>query len=180
MKKNLIIAICSLFFTSTMAQSLEGRKIINGSLNLTNVSGNGIQTLNLASNVLFGKIKNDNTYWAFGGNFSIVSVENASPNITMVGPSIERGKFVKIIDKLYLAPYFGVNSSIIFGKLSGFNLGAYASPLRFMYHFTDKFMLSAGFGSANIHTTRLGGITTLNIGASLTNNSSFGVFYTFK
>jgi hypothetical protein len=180
MKSILILTLFTLLFSSAIAQNLEGRKIINGTLNLTNVSGNGIQTLNIASNVLFGKIKKDNTYWAFGGNLNVVSVENSSPNIVMLGPAIERGKFVKIIDKLYIAPYFGGNTSLVFGKLTGFNIGVYASPLRFMYHFTDKFMLSAGFGSANLNFNRMAGITTLNIGASLTNNSSFGVFYTFK
>ncbi|MFT5885264.1 MAG: hypothetical protein ACI9IP_001724 [Arcticibacterium sp.] len=97
-----------------------------------------------------------------------------------MGPSIERGKFVPLIDKLYLAPYFGGSVSGIFGDSNGINLSLYASPIRFMFYFKENLMFTAGFGLANINYSNISSISTLSVNASLNNNSGFVIFYTFE
>lgn len=181
MKKHNILA--SLFFLlslTTFGQDLAGRKIINGSLSASFISSSSLTATTIGSSLLYGKIKSDNTYWAYGGSFYILSNLEGKSNMVMVGPAIERGKFVKIIDKLYLAPYIGGSAQGVFGNIGGFNLNIYASPLRFMYPITNHFMISAGFGSANLLFNKTKDATIINLNASLTNNTNFGVFYTFK
>ena len=179
MKNILFFTLFALILNISQAQNLEGRKIINGNLNANLITGNGVSDINISTAILYGKIKKDNTYWAFGGHFNAVNITDSRKGFYSFGPSVERGKFVKIIDKLYLAPYInGFVSAIIVG-ISGFSLNTTASPIRFMYNFSEHLMLSAGFGSANIGISSIGGLTSVNVGASLTNNSTFGVFYTF-
>jgi hypothetical protein len=184
MRYLLTILICFILAPQLYAQDLAGRRIINGSFNFSHV--NTHQSLysansNLNTSVLIGKIASDNTYWAFGGKLSIIEAENRFRNYAFfMGPAVERGKFISLVDKLYLAPYFGGNLNAVFGNDSGVDFGVYASPLRFAYLLKDRFFLTAGFGSASARATFMGYYTNVNINASLTNNSSFGVFYTFK
>ncbi|MER0441686.1 hypothetical protein [Emticicia sp. W12TSBA100-4] len=179
-KHNILAGLFLLLSLTTFGQDLAGRKIINGSLSANIISGSGQTITAFGGSLLYGKIKNDNTYWAYGGSINVLSNIEESPNMVMVGPAIERGKFVKIIDKLYLAPYIGGSVKGVFGDINGFNVNAYASPLRFMYHITNQFMVSAGFGSASLQFNRLERTTVVNLNGSLTNNTNFGVFYTFK
>jgi hypothetical protein len=181
MKITTIISILTLLCFKLSAQNLEGRKIINGNMTATISSSKNSKTyVNISTGLLYGKIKNDNTYWAYGGNFSTSAIDGTNSRLVFIGPAIERGKFVKIIDKLYIAPYIGGSISGVFGDFKGVNLNVYASPVRFMYNFSEHFMLSAGFGSANLTFIRYDDSTVFSLGASLTNNSNFGVFYTFK
>lgn len=179
-KHNILTGLFLLFSLTTFGQDLAGRKIINGSLSANIISASSLTATSIGSSLLYGKIKSDNTYWAYGGSFYVVSNKIDNPNIVMVGPAIERGKFVKIIDKLYLAPYIGGSAQGVFGDTQGFNINIYASPLRFMYPITNHFMISAGFGSASLLFNRIEGATIINLNGSLTNNTNFGVFYTFK
>lgn len=181
MKKLLSLLFLTFCVQSLSAQDLVGRKIISGSVNVSVIAPGVDQShiVNIASSVLTGKIKENLTYWAWGGNFSIAS---SSPNdIITVGPSVERGKFILLVDKLYLAPYLGGNISGTFaGNTGGIQVGAYASPLRFMYHLKENFLISAGFGAAGLSYSNISGSQIFSLNASLTNHSSFGVFYTFK
>jgi hypothetical protein len=179
-KHNILASLFLLLSLTTFGQDLAGRKIINGSLSANIVNDNRNTIATIGSSFLYGKIKSDNTYWAYGGSINVLSNIADSPDMVMVGPAIERGKFVKIIDKLYLAPYIGGSVKGVFGDVGGFYVNAYASPLRFMYHITNQFMISAGFGSASLQFNRLEGMTVFNLNGSLTNNTNFGVFYTFK
>ncbi len=179
-KQNILAGLFLLVSLTTFGQDLAGRKIINGALSANIISESGQTVTSFGGSLLYGKIKSDNTYWAYGGGINVLSNIAKSPNMVMVGPAIERGKFVKMIDKLYLAPYIGGSVKGVFGDVNGFNMNAYASPLRFMYHITNHFMVSAGFGSASLQFNSLKGTTVINLNGSLTNNTSFGVFYTFK
>lgn len=179
-KHNILAGLLLLFSLTTFGQDLSGRKIINGSLSANIVDDNRNTITTIGTSFLYGKIKSDNTYWAYGGKINILSNNIDNPTMFMVGPTIERGKFVKIIDKLYLAPYIGGSAQGMFGDVSGFNINIYASPLRFMYPITNQFMISAGFGSASLLFQRTDGLTIFNLNGSLTNNTNFGVFYTFK
>ena len=97
-----ILYTAIMFFSSiaTFGQDLSGRKILNGALTTSIISVSGQTSTNFGSNLLVGKIKSDNTYWAYGGRVNIASNFRGSPDIVMIGPAIERGKFVKIVDKL--------------------------------------------------------------------------------
>ncbi|WP_341227841.1 hypothetical protein [uncultured Arcticibacterium sp.] len=161
------------------AQDLAGRKIVNGNLNAQVISGSNNDFTSISSSLLFGKIKSDNTYWAFGGKFALYPT-NTFNNSVSIGPSVERGKFIPLVDDLYLAPYIGGSVSAIFGNTDGANINLYATPIRFMYHFKENLMLTAGFGFGNIDYTINNSVSTLSINASLNNNSGFGIFYTFK
>jgi hypothetical protein len=183
--KSLLIAALMLLATLSNAQDLAGRKIINGNLGMTLLFGNGNSTIGLNADLLYGKIKPNLTYMAFGGTVQSIpsgtDINGKTINLTSVGPSIQKGKFIKILDKLYLAPYIGGNASIVFvADEIGGKISAEAVPIRFMYHFTDKFMLSASFGSASFNAQHVSQITAINLSGSLSNNSGFGVFYTFK
>lgn len=179
-KHNILAGLFLLFSLTTFGQDLAGRKIINGSLSASIIGLSGQTVATIGGSLLYGKIKSDNTYWAYGGNINFLSNIEDSPNMVMIGPAIERGKFVKIIDKLYVAPYIGGSAQGIFGEIQGFNINIYASPLRFMYQITNHFMISASFGSASLQLNRLERATVFNLNGSMTNNSNFGVFYTFK
>jgi hypothetical protein len=187
-KKLVLVSVLLIFCSKVFCQDLVGRKIINGSINTTLVFQNNNYYSNFADvNVflLYGKIKEDNTYWSFGGSLNVSSANNNESSSTMIGPSFERGKFVKIIDKLYLAPYLGGTVQAIIGTngrtdSNGINLEFYASPLRFMYQLNDKFLLTAGFGRAEVGLNAKGSTTVISLNGSLNNNSGFGVFYTFK
>jgi hypothetical protein len=181
MKHTFCFILLYFSFHFANAQDLAGRKIVNGNLSAQIISQgkNYGSTTTINTSLLFGKIKKDNTYWAFGGNFSIIPSSSVN-NYISVGPSIERGKFVPLIDKLYLAPYLGGSAAGVFGDLTGVNLHLYASPIRFMYHFKENLMFTAGFGLANIDYSNIGSVSILSINASLNNNSGFGIFYTFE
>lgn len=73
MKRTLTFLILISSFHFAAAQDLVGRKIINGNLNaqITSFGKNRGSNTVLNSSILYGKIKDDNTYWAFGANFSI-------------------------------------------------------------------------------------------------------------
>jgi hypothetical protein len=185
MKKLLFILF---LFISTIcnAQDLVGRKIINGNLNANFFISPNFKSYTFSTTFLYGKIKPNLTYTAFGGVIQTIPVgkdelSGELINQTFVGPEFQKGKFIKIIDKLYLAPYFGGSAVMGFmlGEIGG-RVSVEAVPVRFMYQCTDKFMLSASFGSANLSAQHLAEITQINVSGSLSNDSGFGVFYTFK
>ena len=113
MKKIIIIfALFCLSITSLFAQEFAGKRIYNGNLSLS-LSGTTLSpqisrtNLILNSTFLTGKIRENNTYTAFGFNFGIVSsqnpqssgtgVDNYSNSTYTVGPAIQFGKFVKVL-----------------------------------------------------------------------------------
>lgn len=163
---------------------MVGRKIVNANL-LANLGFNyEANLIDIGSSVLYGKIKNDNTYLAYGGILKIVNFNgNMTDNLNyvMVGPSIQKGKFIELVDKFYLAPYLGGSAALMVGGDEyGVNVQAEAVPLRFVYDFSNHFMLNASFGSAYLSFQNFRYNTNITLSGSLTNNSSFGVFYTFK
>jgi hypothetical protein len=93
---------------------------------------------------------------------------------------VEYGKFVKLVDKFYMAPVVGGSIQGVFGDTPGIKSNIYAVPIRIMYDFSNRLMLSTSFGSVNLTTIAMQRYTSINLNGSLTNNSSFGVFYTFK
>ena len=190
MKKHfLLLSLCCLLAFVSNAQdadsTLVGRKIVSANLNLnylsnnSNFNNNSVTMLN--GLLLIGKIKSNKTYTAYGLRFGINQLSNQSNNPVALGPAFERGKFVKLVDKLYLAPYFGGSLQVSLTSGTPFtNVIVYASPIRFMYPVTRHVMLSASFGSANFSYTRLQNTDLLTLNTSFSNNSSFGLFYTFK
>lgn len=186
MKHLFLILLASIICFSVQGQNEEspiaGRKIITGSFNGNFRDQDNFNQSNINTSILIGKIKDNNTYIAFGGNFNYSSVDNNGiDNSTgLIGPAIESGKFVKLIDKLYLAPRIGGSFGVSIGDTSGFSANFYATPLRFMYNFTDKFFLTAGFAGAFVNFSNIDDVTNVNINGSLGNTASIGAFFTFK
>ncbi|MCR9064206.1 MAG: hypothetical protein NXI00_09585 [Cytophagales bacterium] len=177
--KTILLSLFVFLSFSSLAQDLAGRKIINGTLGFSYFSErHNNEGLSMNTSVLYGKIKEDHTYWALGGGFSYQS--GSINGNWSIGPGIERGKFIQLIDKLYISPYIGGFVQGRFGDDSGVVFNAYASPLRFMYHLKENFLLSAGFGSARVSSSFLQSGNHINLSASLDNSSGFGIFYTFK
>jgi hypothetical protein len=179
--KKTILLLLFLFSTNAFSQELVGRKILNGNLlinisDFANSKSNDNRVFNMS--ILYGKIKSNLTYTAFGGRITLIGF--GSTNSTVIGPSIEFGKFVKIFERFYYAPYIGGSIQGVFSGQDGVQIDGYASPLRFTYHFAKSFMVSANFGSSNLLFSRVGRNTIINLNSSLTNNSGIGVFYTFK
>jgi|GEM_PF-1260950 len=167
---------------SLQAQDLAGRKIIQGSVGVNVTSGESPYQNNYSASLLYGKIRANNTYLAWGGSFSgyTTHYNNSSTGYYRLGPAVEFGKFIPLVDRLYLSPYLGGSVQANFGDSEGVSAGAYASPLRFMYNFSNHFMLSANFGSASLTFNRISKVTQFTLNGSLTNYTGFGVFYTFK
>lgn len=118
---------------------------------------------------------------AFGAVLDNMNIQNSDNSLVNFDPAVEYGKFVKLIDKFYMAPpVMGGSIQGVFGDVPGIKTDIYAIPIRVMYDFSNHFMLSASFGSVNLSTISVQGFTNINLSGSLTNNSSFGVFYTFK
>jgi hypothetical protein len=178
MKKTLLflVMLCC-YFQSSAQDLLVGRKVLNASLYVDIFEDNA----SVSTTVLIGKIRPSLSYWAFGGQFQLAKVGQSSA--IGIGPAVEHGKFVKIIDKFYFAPYFGGSLTGFFrdsGDTGSLLLGVYAVPTRFMYQFSERFLLNASFGSANLTTGVVNDAFLLKLSSAWTNNSSFGVFYTFK
>ncbi len=162
------------------AQDFAGKRIYNGNLSL-NLSG---QTLspstsrtNLILNATFltGKIRDNNTYTAFGFNFGVVSSKDSQSSTTSfnknsnstfnIGPAIQFGKFVKVFDKFYFAPNTTLGASYIFGSIesqttnrssSGFSGRINISPLNFVYQIQNNFLLSMNLGGFGINYSYIG------------------------
>lgn len=171
-------------FLSTQAQELAGRKIIQGSLGLNFNSSDLVTRNSYNASVLYGKIRENNTYLAWGGAFSGATNKydptNEDNQNFQVGPAVEFGKFIPLVDRFYLAPQLGGSAQAALGDMKGVYINAYASPLRFLYHFSNNFMMSASFGSASLKFSRVEDITQFSLNGSLSNSTGFGVFYTFK
>lgn len=169
---------------SVQAQDLAGRKIIQGSVKFDiNSDAPANRKTNYSTlSLKYGKIRENNTYLAWGGSllFTGSTVNNENTSQFRIGPSVEYGKFVPIIDRLYLAPNFGGNIRAILGNAEGVNLNVYASPLRFLYDLSNHFMISASLGSASLQFEQVHKSTRFLLDGSLSNNTGFGVFYTFK
>ncbi|MGR3811846.1 hypothetical protein [Jiulongibacter sp. NS-SX5] len=179
MKSYSILLFIFLSSFQVFSQDLAGRRIINGSLNFNHLNSfDQSPVTNLQLNILTGKIASDNTYWAFGGNI-IVDPSPYNYNISL-GPVIERGKFISLIDDLYLAPYLGGRVNGLFGEIEGAELAVYAVPIRLNYLLKEHFMISASFGSVNALINLNNYYQQYSLNASLSNNGSFGIFYTFK
>lgn len=171
-------------FFNIHAQELAGRKIVQGSLGLNFNSSDFGSRNSYNATVLYGKIRENNTYLAWGGAFSGATNKNVPTNEDnqnfQVGPAAEFGKFIPLVDRFYLAPQLGGSAQAAFGSMKGVYINAYASPLRFLYHFSNNFMMSASFGSASLKFSRVEDITQFSLNGSLSNSTGFGVFYTFK
>ncbi|MBX2951525.1 MAG: hypothetical protein KF870_03405 [Leadbetterella sp.] len=182
MKTLAISFLLLISFLNTQAQELAGRKIIQGSVGI-NVNSGKIATNNTYNaSLLYGKIRANNTYLAWGGSFTGSTQEyNDITNQTFqAGPAVEFGKFIPLVERFYLAPNFGGTAQAAFGDSKGVYIGAYATPLRFMYNFSNHFMLTASLGYAGVSFSRIAETTQFSLSGSLTNNTGFGVFYTFK
>jgi hypothetical protein len=171
-----------LFSTATFAQDLAGRKIINGNVNMQLMDNEVYGNTNYSLSLLAGKIKPNLSYLAWGASFAGNHSKNVDQKTAYfsVGPAVEYGKFIPLVDRFYLAPTVGGTVTGTFGDAEGFGARVYATPLRFMYHFGQNFMLTGSFGAASANYSKLGKITNANINASLNNQTSFGVYYTFK
>ncbi|WP_367913899.1 hypothetical protein [Leadbetterella sp. DM7] len=167
---------------SLQAQDLAGRKIIRGSLGINVNSGETATNNTYDASLLYGKIRANNTYLAWGGHFtgSTQEYNNITNQTFRVGPAVEFGKFIPLVERFYLAPNFGGTAQAAFGDSKGVYIGAYVTPLRFMYNFSNHFMLTASLGYAGASFSRIAEITQFSLSGSLANNTSFGVFYTFK
>ena len=182
MKKIIIIfALFCLSITSLFAQEFAGKRIYNGNLSLS-LSGTTLSpqisrtNLILNSTFLTGKIRENNTYTAFGFSLGIVSsqnpqlsgigvVDNYSNSTYTIGPAIQFGKFVKVFDKFYFAPNTTIGASYIFGSSdtptskrssSGFNGRLNISPLNFVYQIQNNFLLSINLGGFGLSYSYIG------------------------
>lgn len=181
MKKLQIFLILPLLFSiNAYSQDLEGRKIVNADLNLLILKNNGDAVSQFNTTLLYGKIKPNNTYLSYGFKLGFTHNLENQPSMFALGPAIETGKFVKLVDKLYLSPYLGGSVQGVSIDGFGVNLSGYAIPIRFLYDFSNHFMLSASFGSASMNLNLNSQYTIFSLNGSLTNNSGIGVFYSFK
>ena len=173
-------ALFCLSFTALFAQEFVGKRILSGnlSMNLTgNTSSPNFSSSNLSLNISFltGKIRENNTYTAYGFNFGTVSstsplssggvFKDYTNSTYTVGPVIQFGKFVKVFDKFYFAPNTTIGASYIFGSndtpttkrsSSGFNSRLNVSPLNFVYQLQNNFLLSMNLGSFGINYSYIG------------------------
>lgn len=184
-----LLSFLTLLSFNCFSQDLVGRRIINGNLNFNFVSVQDINQNSFTSNLglLYGTIKKDNTYLALGGviglsnyttnNGQFVRYTNAQ---IQVGPSVGYGKFIPLVNKFYYAPSLSGNISGYFGDSNGVGANISVSPLRFMYHFAENFMLTAELGSAGLTFQQINNTTILNLSSSIANSTGIGVFYTFK
>lgn len=181
MKTNSLLFSVFLFTVSLscFGQNLAGKKIISGSMSASFIGTSDLNVLSFGGSFLYGKVKESSAYWAFGGSAGVVLNSQEGQNIYSFGPAIERGKFVQLVDKLYLSPHVGGSVQAMVGDIRGVSVGMYASPLRLMYQVSDTFLLSATFGSANVQFRRVGSATIFTVNGSLTNGSGIGAFYTF-
>lgn len=206
----LLVGTCS----SILSQSLAGKRIINGnfSLYLQNFNVKPKQTstqtatsdrvTNFRVSFITGKIKENNTYVAYGLTAGVENSVNEA-NTTQhrknlqLGPQIGMGKFVKVFDQFYYSPNMnfslGVNSgSSKYDNATATSWGLFAnasaSPISFLYQFNNNFLLSAGFGSIALNYTSSYTSSdsekrtyhNLNLSAGLNNFSGISVFYLFK
>jgi hypothetical protein len=207
----------TLFFVvyiSTFGQNFTGKRIYNGNLGL-NLRGSSTSpqvsqsTLSLNSTFLTGKIRENDTYTAFGFNFGITStvdsrelvagVVNENTNsIYNLGPAIQAGKFVKVFDKFYFAPNTTVAASYIFGSgesstsktsVNGFNGRINVAPLNFVYQIQNNLLLSMNLGGFGISYSYTGitpqskgttGVTNVNARASTYDLSVYGSVTNFS
>jgi hypothetical protein len=173
-----LLLFALLISTASFAQDLAGRKIINGNVNFSLMDNEVYTATNYEISILAGKIKPNLTYLAWGA--SLTGNHVSGTQYFSLGPAVEYGKFIPLVDRFYLAPTVGGNISATFGDTEGFGARVYATPLRFMYHFGQNFMLTGSFGAASASYSKIGKITNAGLNASLNNQTSFGVYYTFK
>ena len=191
MKKTLFtFFLFCLSFTPLFSQNFAGKRITNGNLSV-NLQGSTVSPsldktdLNLNFTFLTGKIKENNTYTAFGFNLGIISSQNPQSSGTginiysnstyNIGPAIQFGKFVKVFDQFYFAPNTTLGASYIFGSsetpsskrdLSGFSGRLNIAPLSFVYKVQSNFLLSMNLGGF--------GVNYSYIGSSQDNTNPFG------
>ncbi|MFC0185161.1 hypothetical protein SAMN04515674_11295 [Pseudarcicella hirudinis] len=206
----LSIALISLVATSLFSQDLSGRRIISGSINAqftsnSSTDAGSVQTREQNSNtvnftLLTGKIKENNTYLGWGANIAYSKTTASgipSIGIYSVGPAVEFGKFSKIFENFFFAPTIGGRVNYTWSTMDpnpsnidtkGFSIGASTQLIRFMYQFHEKFLLSAGFGSASINYSHTktssdsgssSSYSNFNISGFVSNSANFTVFYTF-
>lgn len=90
------------------------------------------------------------------GSRQCIQQKDNSPTLVSAGPSFERGRFIKVVDKQYLSPYFGGSFlGVLYFLIYGVNLPAYATPARVVYQLTDRIVLNASFGAASFLLTHL-------------------------
>ena len=214
MKKIIITsALFVLSFTSVFSQNLAGKRIISGNLSVNLISLNN-EPKNVASSptsnsaftlgatFLSGKVRENNTYTAYGFNVNLTSNNDnriSKSQYYSLGPVIQFGKFIKVFDQFYFAPNsnFGVlgsfGSSSTTGSpnsdsdLSGFGLRANISPLNFIYQVKDNLLLSMNLGSAGINYAYSRSsnqnsnniISSLSVYGSVSNFSGIGAYYLF-
>ncbi|MES2518506.1 MAG: hypothetical protein V4585_10385 [Bacteroidota bacterium] len=198
---------------SLFSQNLAGKRIYNGnfSMNLSTVSTDGSVTsassknsnFALSATLLTGKIRENNTYTAYGFNVIINtvstpqvsngSVVNASSSLYSIGPAIQFGKFVKVFDQFYYAPNstfsvsgkFGSSGISANGSTSttlnsgGFGARANISPLNFIYQVNDNFLLSMNLGAVGMSYDYLKSSTD-NFSTTSNNLSIYGSVTNFS
>jgi hypothetical protein len=191
MKKiSFTLALFCFSIITLSAQDFAGKRIYNGNLALNLRGGttppqNSQSILALSSTFLTGKIRENNTYTAFGFNFAVtsskdsqvssLSVEKYSSSTYNIGPAIQFGKFVKVFDKFYFAPNTTIGASYIFGSgetpstkssTNGFSGRVGVSPLNFVYQIQNNFLLSMNLGGF--------GVNYIYTGSRLDNTNNFG------
>ena len=204
-----------LSLASVFSQNLAGKRIISGNLSLNLISlsnepknvasfSTSNSNFTLGATFLSGKVRENNTYTAYGFNVNITSSGNDGNGATKsqsysLGPVIQFGKFIKVFNQFYFAPNsnFGVLGS--FGSASttgspnsdsnfgGFSLRASISPLNFIYQVKDNLLLSMNLGSAGINyaysrssnQNSNNTINSLNVYGSVSNFSGIGAYYLF-
>jgi len=220
MKKVILtLSIFCLPIVSLFSQNLAGKRIINGnfSMNFNNVSTQGNAVLASAKNSNFtlnasfltGKVRENNTYTAYGFEVSANSrttpltsgsnIVNATSSLYSIGPAIQFGKFIKVFDQFYYAPNSTFSVSGTFGSsetsnssspslsTGGFGAKANISPLNFIYQVNNNILLSMNLGSAGLtynyskSSSDNFSMTTNNLSVygSVTNFSGIGAYYLF-
>jgi hypothetical protein len=161
--------------TNLFSQNFAGKRIYNGNLTLNLIGGStstqaSQSVLSFNSTFLTGKIRENDTYTAFGFNFGINSTVDSRQSVAGIpnentyssyslGPAIQAGKFVKVFDKFYFAPNTSIGVSYIFGSsespttsnsIGGFNGRINVSALNFVYQIQNNLLLSMNLGGFGI------------------------------
>ncbi len=212
MKKIIItFTLFCLSVPSLFAQEFAGKRIYNGNFSMLlngSSSSPSFSSSNFTLNTSFltGKIRENNTYTAYGFNFGVTSsttpsnsggiLKDYTNSTYTIGPVIQFGKFVKVFDQFYFAPNATFNVSGVFGstespnstgKIGGFGVGLNVSPLNFVYQVKENFLLSIGVGRIGIdYITRTTTVNNndsrnyfLSVNGNITNFSTLGAYYLF-
>ena len=176
MKFHITTIIILFNLNNLFSQDFTGKRILTGNLYLQ-IQNNKIdydnnlfpvqydvstRNNNVGFSFLSGRIKQNNTYTAYGVNFSVQGSGNNDSrdlNNYFLGPELQFGKFVKVFDQFYFAPNTRLSSTygwsnIVDGSVNSISFRATIAPLSFVYRLNEKLLFNISMGSFGVGYSR--------------------------